>query len=67
MPRAPRNTQLHSSEMCRAHGDHSDAIAAHREATRNPTSRTLNPTDYKAVSDFLMISLLCVLLSLLID
>lgn len=56
---APRNSQLHSSEMRGAH--HSDAIAArrHGEAIRNPsdplnapfTSRTINhSTDYKAVS-----------------
>jgi hypothetical protein len=59
MPRAPQNTQ---SEMRGAHGDRSDAIAAHHEATRHPTSRALNPTDSKAVSDFLI--LFCVLLSL---
>ena len=59
---APRNPQSHSSEMHGAH--HSDAIAAHRhgEATHNrsdpptqATSRALNVTDYKKVSDFILI------------
>jgi hypothetical protein len=58
---APRNSQSHSSEMRGAH--HSDAIAArrHGEAIHNPldpptqASRALNLTEYKKVSDFILV------------
>ena len=58
-------------EMHGAHPGHSDATAARRETIRNPvlasgrspsdpsnapfTGRTLNPTDYKAVSDSILL------------